>query len=830
MPELVSEMTGSSGTLQPGNDSATSRATQFERLVSDLSNALVMTPPERLDAEIDRWLQRGSEFLGCEGATILQFAEDRNSGLLTHIWANPELPPLPKQLRSEGWPWVFQQIKLGKTVAFGHPDELPSEASTDIQTYKALGVRSCLSVPLACDGVTVGAFAMATARREHAWSSDITQRIRLVGELLGSALARRHVQDQLEQQLRFEQVMGEVSANLMAASSEAFPAAIEAGLRRVGEYLAVDRCSIFEFSMDGTFLALSHVWAAPGVPVVSDVDLGRQFPWTAEIVRRGRVLALPDRDAIPMDAIADLRSWDAAGLKSALLVPVLIGGVPRCLLVLACTRSAGTWPDRLIPRMQLVASMFADVLERMRADIEIRRHLDRLGEAQRIAHLGNWEWNLLTDELKWSDEVYRIFDVNPQTFRPTMDAFWTFVHPDDLAAVQEETRRVTEGPSGVYSVDHRIVHRDGSCRVVRELAARESDREGKAVRLAGTVQDVTEIHAAYEEIRRLKEQLEAENVYLREELSSVMGYGEIVGTSDVIRRVIIQAQQVAPTDSTVLILGETGTGKELLAHFIHGQSPRKSQPFITTNLAAIPVTLIESELFGREKGAFTGALTRQIGRFEAADGGTIFLDEIGEMPADTQAKLLRVLQSGEFERLGSSKTMRVNVRVIAATNRDLAAAVSVGTFRQDLYYRLNVFPITVPPLRDRREDIPQLAWAFIKEFGEKMGKPIDHIKRTSMAALQAYPWPGNIRELRNVIERSMILARGPELNAELPEPAGSTQDMGEDMRDVEQRHIRRVLEKTGGRIRGKGGAAELLGLKPSTLYARMKKLNIRRDT
>lgn len=655
MSELVHETAGLGDGQLAANGSAASQAAQFERLVTELSNALVMTPAERIDSGILRWMERAAEFLGCEGSAIPQFAEDGRSGRITHIWLAPGIPALPASMGNQEWPWVFEELKKGRPVAFLSPEELPPEARIDARTYLAIGVRSCITVPLARDGKNVGGFCMATFTKDHTWPDELVRRVRLVGELLGGALAR------------------------------------------------------------------------------------------------------------------------------------------------------------------------------LRAYREIRGNVERLAEAQRIAHLGSWEWDLLNDELKWSDEVYRIFDLDPRQFRPSMDAFWTFVHPDDVAVVRREAQRATAGPRGIYSVDHRIVHRDGSCRMVRELGVPEFDRDGRAVRLAGTIQDVTEIHAAYEEIRRLKEQLEAENVYLREELSSVTGYGEIVGTSDVIRRVIIQAQQVAPTDATVLILGETGTGKELLAHFIHGRSPRKNRPFITTNLAAIPVTLIESELFGREKGAFTGALTRQIGRFEAADGGTIFLDEIGEMPAETQAKLLRVLQSGEFERLGNSKTMRVNVRVIAATNRDLAAAVGAGTFRQDLYYRLNVFPITVPPLRDRREDIPQLAWAFIKEFGEKMGKPIDHIKRTSMAALQAYPWPGNIRELRNVVERSMILTQGQELNVTLPGAAGPSQDVGVEMRDVERQHIRHILEVTKGRIRGKGGAAELLGLKPSTLYARMKKLDIRRD-
>lgn len=739
----------------------------------------------------------------------------------------PGLPPLSDNLGNAEWPWVFERLKEGHAVAFRTPDELPVEAQVDADTYRRLGITSCLSVPLACDGVTVGALGMGTVSRQHSWSDALTQRIRLVGELLGGALMRRRVQEEIERQLDFERAIGEISADLAAASMEALPKVIQACLRRIAEHFNVDRCSLFEFSKDAAVLTLAHGWAATGVSVVSVIDLNKQFPWIAEIVRRGRVLSLPGPEVIPIGADQDLRSWRSANLKSALLVPTLLGGVPRYVLTLACTHSARSWPDRFMPRMKLVASIFADTLERMDADREIRRHAGRLADAQRIAHVGSWEWDLLTDDLKWSDEVYRIFAVDAQGFRPHIDQFWAFVHPDDLAEVRREAQRATEGPSGIYSVDHRIVRRDGSCRVVRELATPEFDRDGRAVRLAGTVQDITETQAAYDEIRRLKEQLEAENLYLREELVSASGYGEMVGTSDVIRRVITQAQQVAPTDSTVLILGETGTGKELLAHFIHGRSPRRNRPFITTNLAAIPVTLIESELFGREKGAFTGALTRQIGRFEAADGGTIFLDEIGEMPAEAQARLLRVLQTGELERLGSSKTIRVNVRAIAATNRDLTTAVRAGAFRQDLYYRLNVFPITVPPLRDRREDIPQLAWAFIKEFGEKMGKPIDHIRRSSMTALQAYPWPGNIRELRNVIERSMILTTGQGLTIALPESAGSSQEVDDEMRGVERRHIRRILQKTGGRIRGKGGAADLLGLKPSTLYSRMKRLNIR---
>jgi len=304
----------------------------------------------------------------------------------------------------------------------------------------------------------------------------------------------------------------------------------------------------------------------------------------------------------------------------------------------------------------------------------------------------------------------------------------------------------------------------------------------------------------------------------------------LVGESEALLSVIRQAERVAATDATVLILGETGTGKELLAHHMHRVGLRSAAPFVALNIAAIPATLLEAELFGRERGAYTGAMNRQIGRFELADGGTLFLDEIGEMPIETQVKLLRALEYGQFERLGSSRTLQVNVRVIAATNRKFTELLSAGTFRQDLYYRLNVFPLTMPPVRERLGDIPALVWAFIKEFSYKMGRRIERIRHQDLEALQRYPWPGNVRELRNVVERSMILSSGTELHLELPEPdpnaeAGTRSRL---LRDVEEAHIQQVLKSTRGRIRGKEGAAEILGLKPTTLYSLMQRLGIER--
>ena len=353
------------------------------------------------------------------------------------------------------------------------------------------------------------------------------------------------------------------------------------------------------------------------------------------------------------------------------------------------------------------------------------------------------------------------------------------------------------------------------------LARKRADTERKRVE--------AELRQSLEEVKRLQEQLHAENVYLRKEVRVLQSQTHIVGEGKSLRRTMLQAQQVAPTDSTVLILGETGTGKGLLAQHIHAISGRSAKPFVTANIAALPATLVESEVFGREKGAYTGALTSLVGRFEMADGGTIFLDEIAEMPLETQVKLLRVLQSGEFERLGSSESIRVNVRVIAATNRDLQQLMRAGKFRQDMYYRLNVFPIALPPLRDRPEDIPLLVEAFVRELAVSMGKPIERIRKKDLEALQNYGWPGNVRELRNVVERCMILARGTELQLIPPEVDTSMEASGSRLlRDVEKRHILQVIRSTGGKISGSGGAAGILGIKPTTLYSMMARLGIDR--
>ena len=342
--------------------------------------------------------------------------------------------------------------------------------------------------------------------------------------------------------------------------------------------------------------------------------------------------------------------------------------------------------------------------------------------------------------------------------------------------------------------------------------------------------DRQRLEAGLDEMRQQRARVTTEDAILRRDIRAMQPDRTIAAESIAIRRVLDQVRQVAPTSATVLLLGETGVGKEVFAQAIHNASPRQRRSMIKVSCAAIPSALIESELFGRERGAFTGALSRQIGRFEAANGSTIFLDEIGDLPLEVQVKLLRVIQERTVERLGGNESMKVDVRIIAATNRNLEQAVGNGTFREDLFYRLNVFPVTVPPLRDRVEDIPSLVWTFVDEFSRTFGKRIDAVSKDSIAALQRYNWPGNVRELRNVIEREMIIATGTTLTIAVPRPLSSPRKASSSkLVDVEVEHIRAVLDSCGWRVRGSGGAAERLGVKPTTLESRMARLGIARE-
>src|SRR5713101_1054930 len=462
---------------------------------------------------------------------------------------------------------------------------------------------------------------------------------------------------------------------------------------------------------------------------------------------------------------------------------------------------------------------------------ELRRAATYLAEAQRLSHTGSLGWRVSSGEIFWSEETFRIFDCDPAT-QPTVELVLQRVYPDDVALV----RQIWDGASDKQSLDfdHRMLMPDGSVKYVHVVAHALRDESGN-LEFVGSVMDVTATKRAFQEIQVLKDQLYKENLALKEEIDRSSMFEEIVGASPVLQDMLARIAKVAPTDSTVLITGETGTGKELIARAIHKRSPRSSRAFVNVNCAATPPSLIASELFGHEKGAFTGALQRRLGRFELAEGGTIFLDEIGELPAETQIALLRVLQEREFERVGGTHTIRADVRVIAATNRDLNAAMAAGTFRRDLYYRLNVFPIESPPLRERQDDIFLLVEYFIDRYASKAGKKIRGVTKKTLELLQAYPWPGNIRELQNVIERSVILCETENfsideswLSRETPPTGPASQPLSEQLVTHEKDMIEAALAEASGRVSGPSGAAAKLGLPPSTLESKIRSLKIRK--
>ncbi|HEY1579797.1 MAG TPA: sigma 54-interacting transcriptional regulator [Terracidiphilus sp.] len=482
-----------------------------------------------------------------------------------------------------------------------------------------------------------------------------------------------------------------------------------------------------------------------------------------------------------------------------------------------------------------------DATERTRAEEALRRSEAYLAEAQRLARTSSWAWRVPEGDAEHlSEEWYRIYGFDPKEGKPTWNERLERIHPEDRGKWQAAVDRAIDEKSD-YDVEFRIVLPGGTVKYIHTIGHPVVSASGDLIEFMGSSTDVTErtqaqqaLQKAFEEIKELRDQLYRENLALKEEIDQSSMFEEIVGVSPGLRTVLSRVSRVAPTDATVLITGETGTGKELIARAVHKRSQRSSRAFVSVNCAAIPRDLIASELFGHEKGAFTGAIQRRLGRFELAEGGTIFLDEIGELPVETQIALLRVLQEREFERVGATGAIRTNVRVIAATNRVLQAAIAENTFRSDLFYRLNVFPIEVPPLRERREDIPVLVEYFIDRFARKAGKTIRSVNKRSLELLQSYPWPGNIRELQNVIERSVIVCDSENFSVDESwlsrQPAASEPKsqpgLSRTLAVEEKEMIEVALRESGGRVSGPSGAAMRLGIPGSTLDSKIRSLKI----
>ncbi len=649
-----------------------------------------------------------------------------------------------------------------------------------------------------------------------------------------------HIINEPEKYIKFEQMISYLSARFILLTSHQVDDEIELALEKVLEFFQVDRCGLLQALPDENAWEITHVaYSEYGGTVPRGTRLSRSInPWAYDqVVIKKQVVAFESISDLTDAAEVDRQTWIDWEIRSNLVIPVLSCQSKIYVIAINAVQKECVWPQEYIPRLRLLGEIFVAALERRMAEQALKKNAARLSLAVDSAEAGLWELNCGTGIFWVSDQARLIFGFGPEEV-VSMGRFEALIHQNDLGPVQHAIARALNEKEPI-DVEFRIYCIGGRVKWIASKGRPYFRLNGEPDRLMGASIDISkrkqmeqDLKHRLKEIERLKHQLENENLYLREELKIEQGFERIIGDSKELKSVLFAVKQVAPTDATVLLLGETGTGKGMIAHAVHQMSARKDRPLITVNCAALPNNLIESELFGREKGAFTGAHARQSGRFQVADGGTIFLDEIGELPLELQSKLLRVLQDGEFERLGSARTIKINVRVIAATSRDLIQEIREKRFREDLFYRLKVFPITIPPLRQRTEDIPLLVQYFTAKYARKMGKQVDLVSKSLITKLQQYDWPGNVRELEYMIERGVVISSGQKLTITDPlEPSKPTKTKHESLKDLqstEREHILKVLRETGWRIEGSSGAASILKLHPSTLRFRIKKLGIRR--
>lgn len=684
-----------------------------------------------------------------------------------------------------------------------------------------------------------------------------------------------------ERLVKLRHITSTLLTPFMTMSIDQVDSEIRASIRTIVELLDLDRGFLAQYSVAEKCLVCTHYYETTGN--LQTVNL-REIcipQWILQQMQHRRCVTFTRPEDLPEEESQARAYFRRVGTQSHISIPLETGGDVIGCLSLENTRSKIAWPEDVLRTLKPIADVIALSLERKRRkqefmekmqfetlladlsasfvqlepdeiDAKIEQALETIGKFFQGDRCGILEGNPAekcakityawyaegTERVSNELNLARIFPWSYEALFIRGEVV-KFPSLEELPPEADKDHE-TFSAMGVRSSICIPLSVGKSIRYVIVFNTMQSEQTWPEeyiprLRLIGDVfinallrkQAEKELRRSYEEVQKLKDKLQVEAEYLRSEIRSCKNREEIVGQSEALSKVLTQVAQVAHTDTTVLICGETGTGKELIAQAIHDMSLYRNKLMVKVNCASLPATLVESELFGREKGAYTGALTRQIGRFEKADGSTIFLDEIAELPLELQAKLLRVLQENAFERLGSPRTIQVQVRVIAATNRNIVEEVKMGNFRQDLFYRLNVFPITVPPLRERIEDIPLLVWTFVNEFCDKMGKQVHKIAKRDMETLQHYSWPGNIRELRNVIEHAVIVSSGGTLEMHLPQDVRQGISWARTLEEVECRHIMEVLRHTGGRIKGETGAARILGMIPSTLNSRIKKLGIR---
>lgn len=683
---------------------------RFDTLVSDVASRLVGLPAETIDQEISNQLRTILEFADVDRCSIWLFSDKRQE-LRLHDDCST-LPPKKEAggIRLAQCTAYAAQLRHGDTIALERLSrDLPETAATERQCCRDSGLVAHLGLPLVCRQTVIGVLTLESYTTPRSWTPEFQAQLGRIGDLFARILLQKKADVTLKGLFQFEKILSEISSVFSSLPASDIDAHIAYGLERIGNFLKADRSNYTHGFTTKQFSGRIYSWQNEGIaPFPEFDDLEAMFPWSKSRILYGKIIHFSHFEDLPAAAATDIETWRRLGTRSHVNVPISIGGPIVGALSVSAVNTHRTWPKEIVTRLRLVGEVFANALVRKKKELEVTR--------------------------------------------------------------------------------------------------------------------------AFVEIKALKSQIEADCTYLKEEIELKYDHHHMIGQSDSFKSMIFKIDQIAATNTTVLISGETGTGKEMVARAIHANSQRKNRPMVKVNCASLSSSLIESELFGHEKGSFTGSHGKRIGRFELANGNTLFLDEIGELPIESQAKLLRVLQEGEFERLGSSETIKVDVRIIAATNRMLEDEVKKGRFRADLWYRVNIFPIDIPPLRERKEDIPLLAEWFTQKFSKKSGKHIQTISSNVMKSLQHYRWPGNVRELENVIERAVINTQGSALQLLGPLSNGkevcASTEQKLTLAEMEKDYITQVLEETRWRVEGPKGAALILGLHPSTLRSRMRKLEI----
>jgi PAS domain S-box-containing protein len=765
---------------------------RFETLLADLSAAFAYLPTGEVDHGIEKWMQRLREFLRVDWSSIVEFSPNGTRYRFTYSSVAPGIEPLPERIPSEKFPWYTKQLIKGKTLALSRlPDDLPEEANAERQYCLRTGIKSSLFIPLTIGGSSTGALTFVMVRSYRNWPEELVSRLYLIGDIFATTIAR-------------ERANAEVMQNRARLAG------------------------VIESAMDAI------ITIDENQRIILFNDAAEEMFGCSEAEAKGQLIErfIPER----------FREAHREGIRSFGETKVTRRAIGRLGAIHGLRADGREFPlEASVSQVEaggerLYTVILRDITWRLQAENALRESEKRFRLLADATPILVWQSGV--------DKLCTYFNRNwleftGRTAEQELGRGWAEgVHPDDYARCLQVYNEAFDRRE-LFEMEYRLRRADGEYRWILDRGVPLFASDGVFAGYLGGCIDITErkrdeeeLQAALAEVSELKNRLQEENIYLQEEIKLAHNFDEIIGNSDALKEVLSKIEQVAPTGATVLLLGETGTGKELAANAIHDHSAQKDRPLVKVNCSSLPATLIESELFGHEKGAFTGAQVRKIGRFELANGGTIFLDEIGELPLEVQPKLLRVLQDGAFERLGGSQTIKVSVRVIAATNRNLKTAVEKSLFREDLWYRLNVFPITMPPLRQRREDIKLLVGFFVDKFSRKMGRHIESVAPATMKELQNYDWPGNVRELSNVIERAVINTHGPVLvladKLDVPRENGPLSNNTKSLEEMEREFILQRLELTDWRIEGIGGAAISLGINSSTLRNRMKKLGIRR--